>query len=67
MLERIKAQIGEPGGLRVPMNREDPAVVMQLVVGGREAWEELGSRAQNTFSASQSGRRSDWLFSCPPC
>jgi hypothetical protein len=41
MLEGIKAQVRQFSRLRVTVNREDPAVVMKLVLGEREYWEEM--------------------------
>jgi hypothetical protein len=54
VLESIKAQVRQFGGLRVTINREDPAVVMKLVFRERKHWEEVRRELQK-FS-SKSGR-----------
>jgi hypothetical protein len=54
VLESIKAQVRQLGGLRVTINCEDPAVVMKLVFRERKHWEEVRRELQK-FS-SKSGR-----------
>jgi hypothetical protein len=54
VLEGIKAEVRQFGGLRVTIYRENPAVVMKLVFGEREYWEEMRRWLQK-FS-SKSGR-----------
>jgi hypothetical protein len=54
VLEGIKAQVRQFGCLRVAIHRENPAVVMKLVVGERIYWEEMRRWLQK-FS-SKSGR-----------
>jgi hypothetical protein len=54
VLESIKAQVSQFGGLRVTINCEDPAVVMKLVFRERKYWEEVRRELQK-FS-SKSGR-----------
>jgi hypothetical protein len=60
VLEGVKAQVGQFGGLRVTIHREDPTVVMKLVFGERNYWEEVRRWVQKV--SSRLGRISLGLF-----
>jgi hypothetical protein len=52
VLEGIEAQVRQFGGLRVTIHRENPAVVMRLLVGERKCREEIRRWLQKFFSKS---------------
>jgi hypothetical protein len=52
VLKSIKAQVRQFGGLRVAINREDPAVVMKLIFRERKYWEEMRRELQKFSSKS---------------
>ena len=60
VLEGVKAEIGEPGRVGVPVDAEDAAVFFGLVVGG-DRFSVFGFRFSVEF-IGQSGRSMRWLY-----
>jgi hypothetical protein len=52
MLEGVKTQIGELGGLRVSAYGKDPTMVVELVIGKGTAPEERKPRVQSLLRCS---------------
>jgi len=46
MLESIKSEIGELGGVRVSIDPKNPAMIMKLIESKLNTWDELGGWLQ---------------------